>query len=87
MFYQNKAFNQDISNWNISLVGDFTNFMANTARAMSTINMDLIFNGWSSRARKTPITINFTSAYTSAGASGRAALVDTPWTIVDGGMI
>ncbi|WP_264551941.1 BspA family leucine-rich repeat surface protein [Flavobacterium sp. N2038] len=84
------AFNQNIGNWNISNVTDFTNFMINkTPTNFSTANLDAIYNGWSSRPVKTPITITFGAAkYTSASSTGRAILTASPnnWAITDGGI-
>ena len=84
------SFNQNIGSWNISNVGNFTNFMAGkTPATFSATNLDEIYNGWSSRPVKTPITISFgTAKYTAAGAAGRAILTGAPnnWAITDGGI-
>jgi surface protein len=83
-------FNQNIGAWNISNVTDFGNFMQNKKVAnFSTANLDAIYNGWSTRPVKTPITITFGAAkYTSASSAGRAILTASPnnWTITDGGL-
>ena len=83
-------FNQDIGNWNVSNVTNFTSFMLNkTPTTFSAANLDAIYNGWSSRPVKTPITISFgTAKYTAASASGRAILTGAPnnWAIIDGGI-
>ena len=90
MFSGATAFNQNIGSWNISLVSDFTSFMLNkTPTTFSAANLDAIYNGWSSRPVKTPITISFgTAKYTAAGAAGRAILTGAPnnWAITDGGI-
>ena len=90
MFYYATAFNQPIGSWNISNVTNFTNFMSGKTPAnFSTANLDAIYNGWSSRPVKTPITISFgTVKYTAAGAAGRAILTGAPnnWAITDGGI-
>jgi hypothetical protein len=63
--------------------------LGKTAATFSATNLDAIYNGWSSRAVKTPVTINFgTAKYTSASTSGRAILTGAPnnWAITDGGI-
>jgi len=90
MFANCTNFNQNIGSWNVSLVTNFTNFMlGKTSLNFSAANLDSIYNGWSSRLVKTPITINFnTIKYTAASSAGRAILTDAPnnWAITDGGI-
>ena len=90
MFSSAIDFNQNIGNWNVSNGKSFVNFMSGkTPASFSTTNLDAIYNGWSTRPVKTPITISFgTAKYTAAGAAGRAILTGAPnnWTIVDGGI-
>ena len=90
MFSEAILFNQPIGSWNISNVTNFTNFMSGKTTAnFSAANLDAIYNGWSSRPVKTPITISFgTAKYTAAGAAGRAILTGAPnnWVITDGGI-
>jgi hypothetical protein len=90
MFRNNSNFNQNIGVWNISNVTNFTNFMSTkTPVTFSTANLDAIYNGWSSRPVKTPITITFgTAKYTAASSAGRAILTGAPnlWLITDGGL-
>jgi surface protein len=73
------VFNQDIGSWNISNVTNFVNFMlGKTPLTFSASNLDAIYNGWSTRPVKTPITINFGSAkYTAGSTEGRALLSRT----------
>lgn len=86
------AFNQNIGDWNISLVTNFTLFMAaKTPATYSATNLDAIYNGWSSLVGgvKPNIVITFgTAKYTVAGSAGRAILTGAPnlWTITDGGI-
>jgi surface protein len=90
MFYQATNFNQNIGSWNVSNVTNFGNFMhGKTPATFSTTNLDAIYNGWSSRPVKTPISISFgTAKYTSASSAGRAILTGAPnnWVITDGGI-
>jgi hypothetical protein len=94
--FQNSVFNQDIGNWNISGVTDFTNFMdGKTPSTFSTTNLNSIYNGWSTKTPQTGLTINFgTSNYTiSGGQAGKDILTGSTmsggygWTITDGGGI
>lgn len=83
------AFNQNIGGWNVSNVTAATGFMATkTPATFSNINLDAIYNGWSSRTLKSGVSISFGSAkYTSAGQAGRDILTTTyGWTITDGGI-
>jgi surface protein len=88
--FRSTIFNQNIGSWNVSLVTNFTNFMfAKTPATLSTANLDAIYNGWSTRPVKTPITINFgTAKYTAGASAGRAILTGAPnnWVITDGGI-
>ena len=90
MFHFNTSFNQNIGGWNVSNVTNFVNFMGGkTPETFSAANLDAIYNGWSTRPVKTPITISFGAAkYTAAGAAGRAILTGAPnnWAIIDGGI-
>ncbi len=90
MFNTSNAFNQNIGSWNVSKVTNFASFMnGKTNLNFSATNLDAIYNGWSSRPVKTPITITFgTAKYTSASSSGRAILTGAPnnWVITDGGI-
>jgi surface protein len=90
MFFFSTAFNQPIGNWNISNVTNFANFMSGkTPSTFSAVNLDAIYNGWSLRPVKTPITISFGAIkYTAASSAGRAILTGVPnnWVITDGGI-
>jgi len=95
MFWANGRlvdFDQNIGAWNVSLVTNFSNFMAGkTAATFSTTNLDAIYNGWSALAGgvKTPINITFgTAKRTAASTAGRAILTGAPnnWVITDGGI-
>jgi hypothetical protein len=86
----NVTFNQDIGLWNVSNVTNFSNFMhGKNPSTFSTANLDAIYNGWSSRTVKTPITITFGSTKrTSASNAGKSILTASPnnWVITDGGI-
>jgi surface protein len=90
MFVNSAGFNQNIGSWNVSNVTNLSYFMlGKTPATFSTANLDAIYNGWSSRPVKTPITIHFgTAKYTAASSAGRAILTGAPnnWTITDGGI-
>lgn len=93
MFNGATAFNQNIGGWNISLVTNFTLFMASKlSTTYSTSNLDSIYSsttGWASRPVKPNIVITFgTAKYTAAGSAGKAILTGAPnnWVITDGGI-
>jgi len=90
MFEYSISFNQPIGFWNVSNVLNFDFFMNGKSFSdYSTINLDAIYNGWSSLPILTyGINISFgTIKYTSGSSSGRAILTGTyGWTIIDGGI-
>jgi len=90
--FSSNPLNQNIGNWNISNVTNFTGFMqTRTPATFSSTNLDAIYNGWIVNGVNPNLSISFGSAkYTSAGATGRAILtnpVGYNWTIIDGGQI
>ena len=92
MFRDAPAFNQNIGTWNVENVLDFTDFMLGKKPAtFSTTNLNAIYNGWSTQAVQTSLTIDFgTAQYTVAGGqAGKNILLAAPnnWTIADGGGI
>ena len=84
------AFNQDIGDWDISNVGDFSLFMANkTDLDYSSANLDSIYNKWSLLSVQPNLTIDFgTIKYTAGASAGRLVLTSAPnnWNINDGGI-
>jgi hypothetical protein len=60
-----------------------------TAANYSAVNLDSIYNGWSSRPVQPNLSITFgTIKYTAAGQAGKDILDNAPnnWTIIDGGI-
>ena len=93
MFLNCSAFNQDISDWDVTSLaedGDNADFM-NGANAFSTANYDALLTAWNAQDLNTGISIHFGDAtYTGGGsvAAARANMVDSgehDWTITDGG--
>ncbi len=84
------GFNQNIGNWVISNVANFSDFMASkTPATFSSANLDAIYNGWSTRPVIAGISIKFNTAkYTAASSAGRLILTSAPnnWVITDGGI-
>jgi len=82
------AFDQDLSNWNVSNVTNATNFMLN-ANGLSTTNYDRTLSGWSSQAVQSGVSIHFGGSQysTATGLAYRNALVASGWTITDGGAV
>ena len=80
MFFNNDAFNQSLSSWDINQVTAFNGFMQNAA-GLSTANYDALLIAWDAQgAMSFSGTVNFGgSKYTSGGAgdlSGEAAMFD-----------
>ena len=89
MFRDAPAFNQNIGTWNVANVNNFTGFMqGKTDATFSTTNLNAIYNGWSTQAVQSSLTIDFgTAKYTAAATAGRLVLTGTAlWTITDGGI-
>ena len=89
MFNNATAFNQNIGTWDVANVTTFTDFMTGkTPATFSTTNLNAIYNGWSTQAVQSSLTINFgTAKYTGAATAGRLVLTGTKlWTITDGGI-
>ena len=89
MFRDAPAFNQNIGSWNVANVSDFNGFMeGKTDATFSTTNLNAIYNGWSTQAVQSSLTIDFgTAKYTAAATAGRLVLTGTAlWTITDGGL-
>lgn len=86
MFRFATVFDQDISDWNVINVIDFSNFMQGNSVFS---HLDAVYSKWSQLNVIPFRSINFGGAtYTSAGAAGRAVLVnDFGWTIIDGGQV
>ena len=90
MFKDAPAFNQNIGTWNVENVTNFSDFMlGKTDATFSTTNLNAIYNGWSTQAVQSNLTIDFgTAEYTAASAAGRLILTGTAlWTITDGGQV
>jgi hypothetical protein len=90
MFELNNAvFNQDISNWIITGITDYFEFMK--GNNLDTEYYDNILISWESQGPKPNITVDFgTSKYTanSAASVARQSLIDNyNWTITDGGSV
>jgi surface protein len=91
MFQGAFGFNQPLSNWNVSLVTDFVNFMSLSGlpNTYSVENYSNLLIGWASRPVQPNRSINFsTNKYNSTAIAARAILTSAPnnWTIVDGGI-
>jgi surface protein len=90
MFRDATAFDQNIGTWDVANVTDFSGFMVTkTPATFSTTNLDAIYNGWSTQAVQSSLSIDFgTAEYTAAAAAGRLVLTGTAlWTINDGGQV
>jgi len=88
MWWTQNQFDQDIGAWEPIAATNFSNFMSRT-KNLSPENLDSIYINWSTLNLKSNVSISFgSSKYTSAGAAGRAKLVnDFGWTIADGGQL
>ena len=73
MFRNNGPFNQDIGNWNVSRVNNFSSFMS--GRTVYSY-LHSIYNGWINNKLQPNLTIDFsTIKYSGSAAEGRALLV------------
>jgi surface protein len=75
MFRNNGPFNQDIGNWNVSRVNNFSSFMS--GRTVYSY-LHSIYNGWINNKLQPNLTIDFsTIKYSGSAAEGRALLSRT----------
>jgi len=89
MFLEATAFDQNIGTWDVANVTNFSAFMeGKTPATFSTTNLNAIYNGWSTQAVQSNLSIDFgTAKYTGAATAGRLVLTGTAlWTITDGGL-
>ena len=81
------SFNQDLSDWNVSGITNFNNFMFGTK--LSTTNYDKLLNSWAYQPLQTTITNNqmhFGDSQYCDGATARQHIIDTyEFDIYDGG--
>ncbi|MDB9980495.1 BspA family leucine-rich repeat surface protein [bacterium] len=94
--YDADQFNENLENWNIVNVSNFSDFMQ-VATGLSIENYDKLLNGWENTLNAAyplgvgyphNITINFNNRqYTSWSSDARQRLIDNfGWTILDGGI-
>ena len=89
MFNNAFAFNQNIGNWNVSNVTNFSSFMAGkTAANYSAANLDAIYNGWINNLLNVNLSISFgTIKYTQASLQGKALLTRTNTSLTVSGVV
>jgi len=84
MFQSASSFNGNISNWDVSNVTNFFDFMANTTStpmAFSRENYDSLLIGWSNLTLQPDVTIDFTGIAYCDGEAARTAIInDYNWT-------
>jgi surface protein len=89
MFYNATAFNQDISNWAVNNVTDFTDMFSGIG-GLSTRHYDALLTSWQNDVL-TGKTISVNNSKYSFGTSADVARTyiddDLAWTITDGGSI
>jgi surface protein len=82
-----KAFDQDISDWDVSNVANMAGLLQDAG--LSTENYDALLIGWASQALQSDFYFDGGSSQYSAGAAAaaRQTLIDTfGWIVTDGGL-
>jgi len=87
MFANAGAFDQNLSDWDVSSVIDMTSMFDKIT--LSTANYDAILNGWSGLVLQNDVDFHGgNSKYSSAAEAARAKIInDFNWTIIDGGKV
>ena len=77
------AFNQDLSQWDVSSVTNMSEMFKNIA--LSTDNYDALLNGWSQRVVQPNVTFGAGDSLPSlASDAAKATLEGKGWVITDG---
>ena len=90
MFYNNSAFNQDMSSWDVSGVTSSTGFLNFTelCSSFSTANYDALLASWSAQNVQSGVQFDTDATYTFATHDGfKTTLVGKGWTITDDGSV
>ncbi len=85
MFDGATTFSQNLGGWDISSLRYGSQMFIDSG--MTTSNYDHLLVGWSANSRLQNTGFSNDLTYSSAALSARTTLVNTPWTITDGGQI
>lgn len=85
MFSGAQAFDQDLSEWDVSSAGNLREMFTGS---LSTANYDALLNGWSRLTLQNGVWLDTGSTrYTAASAAARKSIEDRfGWTFNDGGL-
>ncbi|WP_157417828.1 BspA family leucine-rich repeat surface protein [Aequorivita capsosiphonis] len=84
MFRDATAFNQNIGDWEVVNVTDMIGMFQNVS--LSTVNYDVLLNGWSNLTLKNNVTFNVGNSKYCSGEIAKNNIITTfGWSITDGG--
>ena len=85
MFRDATSFSQDIGAWNVGALTTATQMFVTSG--MTTTNYNSLLQGWVNSPRLAGTTFSNDLTYTIASSTARTSIVNTPWSVSDGGQV
>ena len=85
MFRDATSFSQDIGAWNVGALTTATQMFITSG--MTTTNYNSLLQGWVNSPRLAGTTFSNDLTYTIASNTARTSIVNTPWSVSDGGQV
>ena len=85
MFNGATSFSQDIGAWNVGALTSATQMFL--VSGMTTTNYNSLLQGWVNSSRLAGTTLSSDLTYSVASNTARTSIVNTPWSVSDGGQV
>ena len=85
MFFQAGVFNQNIGGWDVSALTSAP--LMFSVSGMTTANYDLLLQGWVTSNRLANTVFSTDLTFSAAASTSRTTIINTPWTLTDGGLV